>query len=413
MKKVYLSLLIIPFMLSCGDGDSKDGKDKNGKGSSADMSPSVLNAFVNIEESIQIGNVTEQQSGTAQILGVKEKLVNDEGYKSARASAVYDAMLDIDKFTAEKIQLIDKVKLLLLHASGEYLDPKAQEPICVLAKGQVLNFTDKKNMGLTRDSRDAIVPFVQPIRMNLQNVIKKDAKDKVKSILGSKKAPGYVVFPALKDFRKKLPDVLVKVSNQLAKIDSMNRSFKYKDPNINRYKDINDLRKKLDEALKSIGYQDPSLAYEIKKIYQGLTKNEIALKAVFHEVPLVAAMGTLSSFQRQILAARADALRYLGGLVGGSSYSFNTVEGRAFAPTYASVGEKVKMEVMMVAYDTEKQPIVEPDQGIVVGEPRNGKAIVEFTASSSGKMILTGKLAIKDKNGVPKWANYETTIWIK
>jgi hypothetical protein len=70
------------------------------------------------------------------------------------------------------------------------------------------------------------------------------------------------------------------------------------------------------------------------------------------------------------------------------------------------------MDVMMVAYDTEKQPIVEPDQGRVVGEPRNGKATVEFTVPNSGEMKLTGRVAIKDKHGIPKFATYETNVMV-
>jgi len=396
------------------------------------VSKSILDAFVNIEENIQVGNITEHQRGDTQILGVKEKLVNDEGYKSPKAAAVYDAMLDIDKLTAEKIQLIDKVKLLIFQATEEDLDPKAEDPICILGKGQVLNFADEKNPRLTKDVSDAIVPFVKPIRMNLHNVSGKDKFDEQMYVMGidqsieepRKDAPGFAVWPAMKDFRKKLPEILVKVSNTLAKMDSLDKSFSFKDPNINKYKDINHLGKLLDKAVKSIDAQDPSLAYEIKKIYQGLTKNEKIpdpneeteplhwIGMTFDHAPAVAAIAALSGLQSEVLTARADALTYLAGLVGGGSYSFNAVEGRAFAPPSATAGATVKMDVMMVAYDTEKQPIVEPDQGKVIGEPRNGKATVEFTVPSSGEMILTGKVAIKDKNGVPKYANYETNVMV-
>jgi len=400
------------------------------------VSKSILDAFVNIEENIQIGNITEHQRGDAQIIAVEGKLENDEGYKSPRAAAVYASMQKIDKLTAEKIQLIDKVKLLIFQATQEDLDPKAEEPICILAKGQVLNFTDEKNPRLTKDAsvvyNNKMVPFVKPLRMNLHNVSGKDKFDEQMLVMGinesieepKKDAPGFAVWPAMKDYRKKLPGILVDLSNKLAKMDSTEKSFKFKDPNINKYKDINDLGKKLDKALSSIDEQDPNLAYELKKIYQGLTKNEKIpdpngeteplhwIGMTFDHAPAVAAIAALSGLQSEVLTARADALTYLAGLVGGGSYSFNAVEGRAFAPPSATAGATVKMDVMMVAYDTEKQPIVMPDQGKVVGEPRNGKATVEFTAPSSGEMVLTGKVAIKDKNGQPKWAKYETNVQV-
>ena len=126
----------------------------------------------------------------------------------------------------------------------------------------------------------------------------------------------------------------------------------------------------------------------------------------FDHAPAVAALAALSGLQSEILTARADALSYLARLVGGGSYSFNAVEGRAFAPPSAAAGAKVRMDVMMVAYDTEKQPIVNPNQGTVV-ETKDGKAIVEFTAPSGGEMVLNGTVAIKDKNGQMKVAKYE------
>ena len=94
-----------------------------------------------------------------------------------------------------------------------------------------------------------------------------------------------------------------------------------------------------------------------------------------------------------------------------SSYSFNAIEGRAFAPPSAAAGSKVRMDVMMVAYDTEKQPIVNPNQGTVV-ENKDGKAVVEFTAPSGGEMKLTGTVGIQDKNGELHNSNYETWIQV-
>ena len=81
------------------------------------------------------------------------------------------------------------------------------------------------------------------------------------------------------------------------------------------------------------------MAYEIKKIYSGLTKNEKIpdpngetgplhwIGMTFDHAPAVAAIAALSGLQSEVLTARADALSYLASLVGGGSYSFNAVEG--------------------------------------------------------------------------------------
>ena len=52
----------------------------------------------------------------------------------------------------------------------------------------------------------------------------------------------------------------------------------------------------------------------------------------------------------------------------------------------------------------------ESKSGTVV-ETKDGKAIVEFTASG-GEMVLNGTVAIKDKNGQMKVAKYETAVQV-
>ena len=394
------------------------------------VSKSILDAFVNIEENIQVGNITEHMRGNAQIAAVLEKANEKDStgqIASPRAGVVYNAMEKIDKLTAEKIQFIDKIKLMVFQAIKEDLDPKAELPICILEKGQVLDFSDTKNPRLTKAD-----DFVKPIRMNLRNVQKKDAYDEQMLLMGinesieqpNKSAEGFKVWDQMLDFRSKLPGLMVDAVNEISKLDDSTGKGKqivFKDPKIVAYKDIVDLGIKMDGAVS--GIKDPGLAYEIKKIYSGLTKNEKIkdpngetgplhwIGMTFDHAPAVAAIAALSGLQSEVLTARADALSYLAGLVGGGSYSFNAVEGRAFAPPSAAAGATVKMDVMMVAYDTEKQPIVNPDQGRVL-ETRDGKAIVEFTAPSGGEMELTGSVAIKDKNGQMKMAKYSTKLQV-
>jgi len=394
------------------------------------VSKSILDAFVNIEENIQVGNITEHMRGNAQIAAVLEKANEKDStgqIASPRAGVVYNAMEKIDKLTAEKIQFIDKIKLLVFQAIAEDLDPKAELPICILEKGQVLNFSDTKNPRLTKSD-----DFVKPIRMNLHNVQKKDAYDEQMLLMGinesieqpNKSAEGFKVWDQMLDFRSKLPGLMVDAVNEISKLDDSTGKGKgivFKDPKIVAYKDIVDLGKKMDGAVS--GVKDPGLAYEIKKIYSGLTKNEKIkdpngetgplhwIGMTFDHAPAVAAIAALSGLQSEVLTARADALSYLASLVGGGSYSFNAVEGRAFAPPSAAAGATVRMDVMMVAYDTEKLPDVKPNQGRVV-ETKDGKAIVEFTAPSGGEMELTGSVSIKDKNGQVKMAQYSTKLQV-
>jgi hypothetical protein len=407
------------------------------------VSKSILDAFVNIEENIQVGNITEYDRGFKEYYKTQGKLksVDSTGKetKSPRAEAVFTAMEKIDKLTAEKIQFVDKIKLMILQSLQEDLDPKAEKPICILDKGQTLNFQDLKNPRLTKSEtiRNGvdIVPFVKPLRMNLRNVAKKDAYDEQMLLMGinesietpKKDAEGFKVWNEMLDYRSKLPALMCEAVNEIAKQSDDStvvlKVIDFKDPKINAYKDINDLNAKLDGAFKSLWEKDRNLGEEIIKIYAGLTKNEKIpdpkgetgplhwIGMTFDHAPSVAAIAALSGLQSEILTARADALTYLGSLVGGGTYSFNAVEGRAFSPPSAAAGATVRMDVMMVAYDSEKNPDVDPDQGRVV-ETRDGKAIVEFTAPSGGEMVLSGSVSIADKNGQTKTERYETTVQV-
>ena len=217
------------------------------------VSKSILDAFVNIEENIQIGNITEHERGNAQLTAVSEKAGEKDSLgniASPRAGVVYKSMEEIDKLAAEKIQFVDKIKLLVLQAIQEDLDPKAEKPICILEKGQTLNFQDTKNPRLTKSD-----DFVKPIRMNLRNVSKKDAYDEQMLIMGinesiespNKAAEGFKVWDQMLDFRAKLPGLMVNAVNEISKLDDTTGKGKglvFKDPKILAYKDISDLSKK-------------------------------------------------------------------------------------------------------------------------------------------------------------------------
>ena len=62
------------------------------------LSKSILDAFVNIEENIQVGNITEHMRGNAQIAAVLEKANEKDStgqIASPRAGVVYGAMENI------------------------------------------------------------------------------------------------------------------------------------------------------------------------------------------------------------------------------------------------------------------------------------------------------------------------------
>jgi hypothetical protein len=72
-------------------------------------------------------------------------------------------------------------------------------------------------------------------------------------------------------------------------------------------------------------------------------------------------------------------------------------------------GEEFTMSVLMAAFDTERQPMVKPDQG-TAAPAKQGVGIVKLRAPNSGEMKLTGTVTIRKKNGSEKTERYETKV---
>ena len=387
------------------------------------VSKSILDAFINIEANIQTGNITEVQRGDEKKSDVASKKTNDEGGENKTAVGIYTVMEKIDKATSEKIALIDRIKLLIFQACAEDLSPTAEKPICIKDRAEwKLDFANITKPGLSKNSEP-----IKPIKMNLNHVAKKDAYDEQMLIMGinenimapNTKAPGFAVWPAMEKFRTEICDLIVEASSA---IDEDGKKYAFKDPKIKKFKDLADLDKQLTKALDASDVKQDDKGI-IRSLYKGLTKNEMQddpheegkkrhwVGGTFDHAPSVAAIAALSSLQSEILTARADAMSYLSSKVGGGNYAFNKVTSLAIAAPSVSGGATDTLRVMMAAFDSEKQPVVTPDDGKgKLVETKGGQAYIAYTAPSGGEIELTGTIAIKDKFGNLKPAQYSTVV---
>ena len=387
------------------------------------VSKSILDAFINIEANVAAGNVTEVQRGDEKKSDVASKQTNDEGGENKTAVSIYKVMQNIDKVAADKIQLIDRVKLLIFQAIGEDLNPSAELPIVLKDRATFkLDYTNITKPGLTANSEPC-----KPLTTNLNHVQKKDAYDEQMLIMGinesiqtpNKEAPGFAVWPAMQKFRKEICDLIVDASTA---IDEDGKKYSFKDPKIIKFKDLKDLDTQLKKALDASDIKQDDRGI-IASLYKGLTKNEMQpdpheegmmrhwVGGTFDHAPAVAAIAALSGLQSEILTARADAMAYLSSKVGGGNYAFNKVTSLAIAAPSVTGGATDTLRVMMAAFDSEKQPIVTPDEGKgTLVETKGGQAYVAYTAPSGGEIELTGTIAIKDKFGNLKPAQYSTVV---
>lgn len=363
------------------------------------VSKAILDAFVAIEENIQISNMNEYGRGEEKKSDLKQ-VADDRSAPEVqkKAKALMLIVNKIDEKTAEQIKLIDEMKIAILKECGEDVDKKGEGAIIV-----------------TPYSKE---DPLKPARMNLSHVEGKDKYDEPMLVMGiaeDLKNPtgnGKKLWESYNKYRTDLTELIASSSS------TPEKKYSFKDPKINKYKDFKDLEGQLGKSIKTVAPDDQDV---LVKIYQSLTKQERVkmeeneegevhwIGKTFDHSPSVAALASLSSMQKEILTARADAIALVRQRVGGGEYSFNKVIALAYGPEVANANEEVSIEVMMAAFDSDKQPKVTVKGGTLKGEPADGRGIVVAKASGS-EMNLSGTVTILKKDGSEKTLPWEKKI---
>ena len=375
------------------------------------VSKSILAAFVAIEENIQIANENEYARGEekkAQLKVVAGDNTNEA--KQKKAIKFYKNVEEIDKKTAKIITFIDEIKYNVMLKCGEAitLDGKNAPGI-------------PEEMILIVREYDSKGHPVRPARMKLDHIQNSDKYDEPMFVLGlnesisEPKGDGLKLWEDYNKFRNELVELVVKSAS------TPEKPYSIKLQSINEFSDkkgdrlIDKVNKMFDKAKVS-----PDEVDVIKKIYISLSKKEKVeahemevhwLGKTFDHNPQVASIASLSSMQKEVLTARADAISLIQARVGGGDYSFNKVQGFAFGDVIANANEEVEINVMMAAFDTDKQPEVVPEQGEVV-EVKDGIGKVKVKVGSGSEMLLKGKVGIAKKDGSVTYMPWEHTIKI-
>jgi hypothetical protein len=381
------------------------------------VSKSIIDAFVAIEENIQISSQNEHARGLEKLMELEEKYKSgDTPEIKAKAKKLLDFIALIDKETAKQIQYLDALKMEILVEIKEEPAKLKPGPESIIMVGFDKNYP------------------LKPMRMNLAHVTNKDKYDEGMRIFGiakNMKAPeayacispeakgakgGIELWNQMNNFRGKICELLVASSS------TDTAKYKFVDPKIVAFKDLADLQKKVKDGLKKSKINGDDVQ-DVEKIYKSLTKNEMLedehepggvhwLAKTFNHAPSVAAIASLSSLQKEILTARADAVSLIRARLGGGEYSFNKIVGLAFPESAVlNPGDQFEVTVMMAAFDSDKQPIVKPQGGSVTGVA-DGRATLKCTAPSSGEMIIKGTVGVANKRGEIKEMPYETKIQV-
>jgi hypothetical protein len=366
------------------------------------VSKTILDAFVAIEENTQKSNSMQVDRGTEFISDISNEIASTRGkenvLKLLKLKKVMKQMNEVDQLSASLIQEIDQVKLELLRESGEEttkIKPEDNETI-LWEKG--------KNC--------------RPIRMNLMAVQAKDQYDIPMHILvgddiKNPTGKGKQIWDNYINFRSKL-------IRAVGTYKEGKNAYSINPKEINRFKNNADLKKQVVQMLQSSHVNLRDDEEILSSIYMNLTKQERSTQndiegvhwigQTFDHAPLVAALASLSSMQQDVLSARSLALAHLKSKVSTGEYSFNKIVGLVYGPEIANSGDEVALNVMMAAFDSDNQPTVTYNGNSFLGT--GGKGIIRMKAGASGEMVLSGTVSIKNKSGQVKTEDWTHTVKI-
>lgn len=197
------------------------------------VSKTILDAFVAIEENTQKSNGMQVDRGSEFISDVSDEITSTNGKENAeklrKLKKVLKQMKEVDQLTAGLIKEIDQVKLQLLKESGEDISK--------------VNAEDKETI-LWENGKEC-----RPTRMNLMAVQAKDQYDIPMHILigddiKNPTGKGKKIWEDYNGFRSKLIQTL-------GTYREGNKSYSIHPKAINRFKDNKDLKKQVDQMLRS------------------------------------------------------------------------------------------------------------------------------------------------------------------
>jgi len=387
------------------------------------VSKSILDAFVAIEENTQKSAVTQLDRGNGYVSALKQGITENKEQapqKAAKCMYYLGVIEKIDKKTGEIIEFIDQVKLNILKESGEIItSEKNNDKETIIWK----NYNKKDPL--------------RPTRMNLMAVQAKDQYDvPMHEIIGEEinnPAPekdGMKLWKMYNDYRA----FIVESTGTLHdKIDSAsgkgigNPAHTVKTYPINKFNDNKDLDKQVTDMLYKSNIYDKDKGNIkknddfdlLKQLYMELSKQERFdeindvknvhwIGKTFDQSPLVAALASLTAMQLEVLNARATAAGALAEKVVVAELSFNKLIALAsISPSVANPGDPIELRVVMGAYDTDNMP----DMGEGGWTIENGMAIKKMSAPS-GDQTFSGTISIKAKSGAIKKENWETKIGV-
>jgi serine/threonine protein kinase len=361
---------------------------------------SAQNSIISVEDELQIATLSEYFRGFARKSEISSTAADKFIPKKQKKAKYYLAVIDdIDKMTAERIKMIDDIKIKILAKCGEDVNSIGQKSSIIFKK---YSYTD---------------PLL-PMRLHLENIAEKFAQKEVKSLMLNNEinnpdpsALGMKLWNSYNDYRNELTECIAN-----SWMPDGGTSYFLKAPKINNYKDFYDLNNQIDKAIKASNVNNADIDV-IKKIFCFLTKQERGIDNVhwlgmtFGNSSTIEALAALSILQKQILTARADALELIRERVGGSEYSVNTIAAFVSGPEVVYNEDQLEFDVFVAAFDSNQNPIVTINQG-VVENVNNGVARIN-SKLNKGTNVIKGTISYTNSFGSMRTLPWQKKVIVR
>lgn len=325
--------------------------------------------------------VNEYSRGEERFAALKE-VAEDRTQRDLQNKAVqiYNSVLQMDEDAAVMIDYLEHTKLKMFHGMGL---PKST----LVKKGILARPYSKKDQSY-------------PSAYDLSKCSLTGSTD----ILDPDGAFAKEIIQKFETFRKTLCE---KIAASVL-VEKGYPTYYFKDPMIREFSSLKDLNNQIETAIvaTNVAMDDREA---IKIIYAQLSHTSKGWQQLLiDKIYWADAFAILSQLEADVLRARADAISLIRSRIGcGGCYGFDKIIPIAYGPEVAHEDDVVYIDVLMAAYDSNKQPFVESKDAEVVGV-KDGKAHLKIIVGKAGKKLVTGTITIKNKSGIPK-----TMVWKK
>lgn len=314
---------------------------------------------------------------------VLQEISEDKSQKDFQEKVIrlYGSVQEIDKEAIKVIKFIEETKHKMFQSFGENM-----------------RTTDKKGI-LKRPYSEK-----DPLNTSMYDLNKVHYTGST-NILDTDGEFSKLLIPNFQSFRKSICEL---IANSVL-VEKGQPTYYFKDPMINDYSTVEDFAKQIDAAINTSHVaQDDREA--LKKIYMNLSHNSKEwAQLLIDDIHWADALNILLQLELDVLKARADAISLIGSRFSYCGSSFNKILPMVFGPEVAQQNEEVYFEVLMAAYDSNKQPEVEA-QGAEVVSIKDGKAKLKVNVGNAKEVTIKGTITIKNKSGVPKTQKWSKRI---